>query len=153
MCGIAGIYNLKDKPVTEDILKRMLGRIRYRGPDECGLFISNNLGIGNVRLSIIDLSSGQQPISNEDNSLWIVYNGEVFNYPELRKDLQQQGISFKTDSDTEVVLKCYEYYGEDCLNYLNGQFAFSIWDNKKKELFLKFLELLFIQQIVILKIV
>ncbi|MGD2034127.1 MAG: asparagine synthase (glutamine-hydrolyzing) [Bacteroidales bacterium] len=136
MCGIAGIYNLKDTSVSEDILKRMLGRIRYRGPDECGVFVSRNIGIGNVRLSIIDLSSGQQPMPNDDRSLWIVYNGEVFNYPELRSELERKEIKFRTDSDTEVVLRYYEQYGEDCLNYFNGQFAFSIWDSRKQELFL-----------------
>ncbi len=136
MCGIAGIFNLNDKPVSPDNLRNMLARIRHRGPDESGFYLDKNLGIGNVRLSIIDLSTGQQPLSNQDNSLWIVYNGEVFNYPELKDELLKKGIGFKTDSDTEVILKYYELYREKCLNYFNGQFAFAIWDTRKQELFL-----------------
>jgi asparagine synthase (glutamine-hydrolysing) len=136
LCGIAGIFNLNDKPVSPDILRNMLARIRHRGPDECGIYLNKNLGIGNVRLSIIDLSTGQQPLSNQDNTIWIVYNGEVFNYPELKAELLKKGTHFKTDSDTEVILKYYELYGEKCLNYFNGQFAFAIWDTKKQELFL-----------------
>jgi len=136
LCGIAGIFNLDDNVVASEVLMNMLARIRYRGPDESGLYINKNLGIGNVRLSIIDLSTGQQPISNHDDTLWIVYNGEVFNYPELRADLIKRGIQFKTDSDTEVILKYFEAYGEKCLEYFNGQFAFAIWDTKKQELFL-----------------
>ncbi|MBN1599793.1 MAG: asparagine synthase (glutamine-hydrolyzing) [Bacteroidales bacterium] len=136
MCGIAGIFNTQGTNVTVDVLKNMMGRIRYRGPDESGMYIDEYAGIGNLRLSIIDLSTGQQPISNNDNSLWIVYNGEVFNYIELRQTLLKKGVNFKTDSDTEVILKCYEVYGEDCLKYLNGQFAFAIWNSEKKELFM-----------------
>jgi asparagine synthase (glutamine-hydrolysing) len=136
LCGIAGIFNFKDEAVSEEVLKRMLLRIRYRGPDESGIFTDKNLGIGNVRLSIIDLSTGQQPLSNNNGSLWIVYNGEIFNYVELRADLERKGIRFKTDSDTEVVLRYYEFYNDKCLDYFNGQFAFAIWDTKTRELFL-----------------
>ncbi len=136
MCGIAGILNYRGNPISQEVLKKMLGQIRYRGPDECGIYIQQNIGIGNVRLSIIDIATGQQPMPNDDNTLWIVYNGEVFNYIELREDLIKKGIHFKTDSDTEVVLKYYEFYGKDCLRFFNGQFAFSIWDERKKELFL-----------------
>ncbi len=136
MCGIAGIFNLNNKPASVDVLKNMLGQIRYRGPDECGVYSNNNLGIGNVRLSIIDLSTGQQPMSNSDKSLWIVYNGEVFNYIELREELTKKGVKFYTGSDTEVVLNYYEYYEEKCLDYFNGQFIFAIWDTRKESLFL-----------------
>jgi len=136
VCGIAGIYNLNQKPVTPDVIKNMLSEIRYRGPDESGIFIDRNLGIGNVRLSIIDLVTGQQPMSDPDNSLWIVYNGEVFNYIELREELAKKGIPFRTDSDTEVILQYYKFYGEKCLDYFNGQFAFAIWDSRNESLFL-----------------
>ena len=136
MCGIAGIFNLNKKPVSVDVLKNMLSQIRYRGPDESGIYIDDNLGIGNVRLSIIDLSTGQQPMANSDNSIWIVFNGEIFNYIELRQELIKKGIYFKTNSDTEVILKYYEYYGEKCLEYFNGQFAFAIWNQKEESLFL-----------------
>lgn len=138
MCGIAG-YIDPGKSLTEaegeSILNRMMTRIRHRGPDDCGLYLESGVGMGNVRLSIIDLSGGDQPLSNEDGSLWIVYNGEVFNYIELHEELIKKGHRFKTHSDTEVILHMYEEYGADALQYLNGQFAFAIWDNKRKECF------------------
>ncbi|MCD4683140.1 MAG: asparagine synthase (glutamine-hydrolyzing) [Bacteroidales bacterium] len=138
MCGIAGIYNYSasDKPVPENILKKMLSVIRYRGPDESGIYIGKNIGMGNVRLSIIDLSTGQQPISVRDKKYWIVYNGELFNYLELKQDLEKLGCKFSTTTDTEVVVQAYAQYGIDCLSKFNGQFAIAIWDKKKKELFL-----------------
>ena len=139
MCGIAGFINNKStqsKAEQEILLNRMLNRIIYRGPDEMGLYITDHCSIGNVRLSIVDLKSGQQPLSNEDSSLWIAYNGEVFNYPELRDQLKSKGHRFRTNCDTEVVVHMYEEYGESCVQYLNGQFAFAIWDEKKQELFM-----------------
>ncbi len=117
-------------------MQAMLARIQHRGPDESGVYLGQNVGLGNVRLSIIDLKTGQQPMPNEDGSLWIVINGEIFNYIELREELQQKGHVFKTTSDTEVVVHCYEEYGTACLNKFNGQFAIAIWDTKKRELFL-----------------
>lgn len=138
MCGIAGIFNYhsSNEPSSEQIVKRMLSLIRHRGPDESGVYLGRNVGIGNVRLSIIDLSSGQQPMSDESGRYWIVYNGEIFNYLELKTKLEQKGIKFRTTSDTEVVVQMYALYGADCLNQFNGQFAFCIWDKYKKELFL-----------------
>lgn len=138
MCGIAGIYhyNSPDKPVSEDVLKHMLAAIKHRGPDESGILFSNNLGIGSVRLSIIDLAFGQQPISVQNKKYWIVYNGELFNYIELREELEKLGYHFKTKADTEVVVQAYAHYGEECLNKFNGQFAICIWDKEKSELFL-----------------
>jgi len=138
MCGIAGIYNYSfpDKSIPEENLKKMLSVIRYRGPDESGIYTGRNIGMGNVRLSIIDLTSGQQPISDNSCNYWIVYNGEIFNYIELRKDLEKEGCTFKTTSDTEVVVQAYAQYGVKCLEKFNGQFAFAIWDKKKQELFL-----------------
>ncbi len=136
MCGIAGFINYrKSLAEAESILNLMMTRIHHRGPDDCGLYLEPGMGMGNVRLSIIDLAGGDQPLSNEDGSLWIVYNGEVFNYIELREDLIKKGHRFKTQSDTEVILHMYEEYGTDGLQYLNGQFAFAIWNNIKKECF------------------
>jgi asparagine synthase (glutamine-hydrolysing) len=114
----------------------MLAMIRHRGPDQFGIYLDENVGLGNARLSIIDLVGGQQPISNEDETLWIVLNGEVFNYVELRPQLEARGHRFVTNSDTEVIVHLYEDYGPDCLRYLNGQFAIAIWDTKTQTLFL-----------------
>ena len=137
MCGIAGIFNFNDsKEVSTDMLKQMLSVIRHRGPDEFGVYRDRSIGFGHARLSIIDLSAGGQPMSNEDGSMWITFNGEIFNYLELRQDLLQKGHRLATHSDTEVIIHLYEDHGPDCLKYLNGQFAFAIWDKNKKELFL-----------------
>jgi asparagine synthase (glutamine-hydrolysing) len=137
MCGIAGIADFTE-PVTATIplLKRMLGRIQYRGPDESGIYINRHIGMGSVRLSIIDLVKGQQPLSDSQENYWIVFNGEIFNYIELRMTLLNKGHHFNTDSDTEVLLHLYMEYGPDCLNMLNGQFAFAIWNNLSEEIFL-----------------
>jgi len=137
MCGIAGFYNFSggtNKRIY--ILKKMLTRIKHRGPDECGIFLAPQIGLGSVRLSIIDLKTGTMPLSNIDETLWIVFNGEIFNYLELKKELLKKHHTFKTSSDTEVVIHLYEEYGPDFVNKLNGQFAIAIWDKKKQELFL-----------------
>lgn len=137
MCGIAGLFIKKgDERVAEDILNRMLSALRHRGPDESGMFISPRLGMGNTRLSIIGIDGGTQPIGNEDGTLWIVFNGEAFNYIELREALVRRGHRFSTRTDTEVVLHLYEEHGADCLAEINGQFAFAIWDTRRRELFL-----------------
>ena len=131
MCGIVGLYNLnKQHPIDQPLLERMLGLIQHRGPDEFGIYRDGRIGLGNARLSIIDLSTGSQPISNEDETVWIVFNGEIFNYVELRPDLEAQGHRFTTTSDTEVIVHLYEQYGPHCVDYLNGQFAFAIWDRR-----------------------
>jgi asparagine synthase (glutamine-hydrolysing) len=114
----------------------MISSIHYRGPDEAGIYLDPDIALGHCRLSIVGLDDGTQPIGNEDGTLWIVYNGEVFNYPELRSELQNKGHVFKTGTDTEVLVHLYEEYGKDCLSEVNGQFAFAIWDCLKKELFL-----------------
>jgi asparagine synthase (glutamine-hydrolysing) len=137
MCGIVGLCNLtQDVPISEQQLRQMVALLRHRGPDQFGIYLDDRIGLGNARLSILDLTSGQQPISNEDGSLWIVYNGEVFNYLELRDELIKQGHHFRTDSDTEVVVHLYEEYGKECLHFINGQFAFAIWDSSRQSLFL-----------------
>jgi asparagine synthase (glutamine-hydrolysing) len=114
----------------------MIAMVDHRGPDEAGLYIDNKIGLGHARLSIIDLASGQQPLHNEDRSIWVVFNGEIFNYIELRTELESAGHTFHTDSDTETIVHAYEEYGRDCLGRFNGQFAFAIWDSRKRELFL-----------------
>jgi asparagine synthase (glutamine-hydrolysing) len=137
MCGIVGVLNLTDgPPVEETTLRRMLGAIRHRGPDEFGIYRDATVGLGNARLSIVDLTGGQQPIGNEDGTQWIVLNGEIFNYVELRPELEARGHRFSTNTDTEVVLHLYEDYGPACLDYLNGQFAMAIWDARKRSLLL-----------------
>ncbi len=137
MCGIAGGTKFySSTSISNDILTRMLGRIKHRGPDESGIYSSENVAIGNVRLSIIDISSGQQPLCNSTGDIWIAYNGEIFNYVELKAELEQKGYKFKTNSDTEVVVLLYEAYGIDFVKKLNGQFAISLWDKRTKELIL-----------------
>jgi len=137
MCGIIGTLDWSGEyPPDVGLLRQMLGIIRHRGPDEFGLYVDENVGIGCARLSIVDLNTGQQPITNENESLWIVFNGEVYNYVELRAQLEQAGHRFSTRSDTEVILHLYEDLGPDCLQQLNGQFAIAIWDTRQKELFL-----------------
>ncbi len=137
MCGIVGMLDWSGgHPPEEGLLRRMLGVIRHRGPDEFGFYLDHRAGIGCARLSIVDLSTGQQPITNEDGSLWIVFNGEVYNHPELRAGLERAGHRFSTRSDTEVILHLYEDLGPECLHQLNGQFAIAIWDARRGELFL-----------------
>lgn len=134
MCGIAGILDLS-KPVQERLLDRLCDTLAHRGPDDRGTYLEETMGFGMRRLSIIDLSSGHQPIFNEDRSLCIVFNGEVYNYPELREELQKKGHHFATSSDTETILHLYEELGEQCVNKLRGMFAFAVWNREKKTLF------------------
>jgi asparagine synthase (glutamine-hydrolysing) len=137
MCGIAGLLDFMSlSSSSRELIQKMTGTLHHRGPDERGYYIDDCVALGHARLSIIDLSGGQQPIHNEDESLWIIYNGEVFNYPELRDELVGQGHTFYTTSDTEVILHLYEQHGASCVQKLNGQFAFAIWDANRKELFL-----------------
>lgn len=135
MCGIAGIVNFSSQPEKEKILK-MLSQIKHRGPDQRGVYTDHNVSLGIQRLSIIDLSTGNQPIENEDGTITVVFNGEIYNYQELIEDLKNKGHKFKTKSDTEVLVHLYEVYGEEMSKYLNGMFAFSIWDKKKKKIFI-----------------
>jgi len=135
MCGITGYANRQG--VSELQIERMNDALRHRGPDDSGIFIDseNTTGFGHCRLSIIDLSGGHQPMSNEDGTLWITFNGEIYNFQEIKKNLKDHH-HFKTKSDTEVVLHLYEEKGIDCLQYLRGMFAFAIYDSANKELFL-----------------
>lgn len=136
MCGIAGIIDYRGKTVSKPAIEAMLCAINYRGPDESGIYLSACAGLGNVRLSIIDLSTGQQPLSDLSGRFWIVFNGEIFNYKELREILLKKGYALKTHSDTEVLVQLYSLYGKECLSMLNGQFAFAIWDKLKEEVFI-----------------
>ena len=136
MCGIAGLVHFADRypaPCIE-LLEAMAGAIRHRGPDEYGVYRDRHAGLVSARLSIVDLATGQQPISNEDESLWIVFNGEIFNFIELRKELERAGHRFRTRSDTEVVVHAYEQWGDACFSKFNGQWAIAIWDTKNRRL-------------------
>lgn len=135
MCGINGIFNLNGSPVAKDILLRMNSKMTHRGPDDEGYYINKNIGLSVRRLSIIDIQGGHQPISNEDGRYWMVFNGEIYNYVELRLELENKGHVFKTRTDTEVVIHLYEDMREGCLDELNGMFTFAIWDSYERELF------------------
>ena len=136
MCGITGKLNLDtQKKIALPEIKKMTDVISHRGPDDEGFYINQNVGLGFRRLSIIDLKTGHQPLSNEDETIWIVFNGEIYNYLELRENLIKQGHTFKTKSDTETIVHLYEQYGTRCVEYLRGMFAFCIWDDKSKQLF------------------
>ncbi len=137
MCGIAGYLNLRSGERAEpSVLRPMLDAIRHRGPDDEGLFAEGPAGLAMRRLSIVDLRTGGQPLSNEDGSVWIVFNGEIYNFQELRERLLKLGHVFKTRSDTEVILHLYEEKGDDCVDDLRGMFAFSLWDAKRRRLLL-----------------
>ncbi|RMD94714.1 MAG: asparagine synthase (glutamine-hydrolyzing) [Calditrichaeota bacterium] len=137
MCGICGVtYFDQNYKVLPEMVERMCDVIVHRGPDDSGLYVHRNTGLGMRRLSIIDLVTGHQPIANEDQSIWIVFNGEIYNHLELRKELETRGHKFKTRTDTEAILHAYEEYGVDCPQKLNGMFAFAIFDQKKQSLFL-----------------
>lgn len=137
MCGICGYIDLSDsRRAREDVLRGMMSALVHRGPDDEGVYLKENVALGHRRLSIIDLKTGRQPIFNEDGSIAIVYNGEIYNFRELKEDLLKKGHVFRTHSDTEVVVHAYEEYGEDCLKKFCGMFAFAIWDSGKKTVFL-----------------
>ncbi|MBI4320271.1 MAG: asparagine synthase (glutamine-hydrolyzing) [Chloroflexi bacterium] len=137
MCGIAGSVNLgSGEQADVMLLRRMLGMLHHRGPDSTGCYVDRRAQLGSARLSIIDHAGGQQPIHNEDESLWLVFNGEIYNYIELREELVARGHHFYTDSDTEVIVHLYEERGPSCLHALNGQFAIALWDRRRQELFL-----------------
>jgi len=137
MCGICGVVRF-DPPeaVQERTLRDMRDAMTHRGPDDEGLFIEGNVGFGHRRLSIIDLSGGHQPMSNADGTLWVTYNGEIYNFPELRALLESRGYAFRTKSDTEVILHAYAEFGERCVDRFRGMFAFALWDQARRQLLL-----------------
>jgi asparagine synthase (glutamine-hydrolysing) len=137
MCGIAGKFSLDgERPISPQLIQGMIDVISHRGPDGEGKYVSGPVGLGHRRLSIIDLSTGAQPLSNEDRSVWITFNGEIYNYRELRTRLLAQGHVFRTQSDTETIVHLWEQHGVDCVQHLRGMFAFAIWDANRRALFI-----------------
>ena len=137
MCGIAGIFEFGEKARADSsVLRRMCDVIAHRGPDDDGFFTQGSIGLGMRRLSIVDLATGHQPISNEDGTITIVFNGEIYNHRALRENLITRGHRYRTQSDTETIVHLYEEYGKDCVQHLRGMFAFAIWDAKQKSLFI-----------------
>lgn len=134
MCGICGIFRKDKAPVDHQDLRRMCNAMVHRGPDDEGYFTSGHVGLGMRRLKIIDLETGHQPIHNEDNSIWVVLNGEIYNFPELRDSLESKNHRFYTRSDTEVIVHLYEEYGEKFLDHLNGMYCFALWDEREERL-------------------
>jgi asparagine synthase (glutamine-hydrolysing) len=137
MCGICGklVFD-RGATVPISLLRTMADSIRHRGPDDEGYHVAGPIGLGFRRLSIIDLSTGHQPLSNEDGTIWIIFNGEIYNYQELRADLLRRGHIFKTNTDTEVIVHLYEELGSACLDKLRGMFGFAIWDGRTGTLFI-----------------
>ena len=136
MCGIAGAVHLHGPTPSQDLLRRMTATLRHRGPDDEGVWIDGPVGLGMRRLSIIDLSTrAAQPMTNEDGSLWLVFNGEIYNFQALRRELEGRGHTFRSDGDAETVLHLYETHGTDALRFLRGMFAFALWDSRAQTLF------------------
>ena len=137
MCGICGVFHSDpSQRVNRELLAAMNRQIVHRGPDDDGFFVDGNAGLAMRRLSIIDIQTGHQPLSNEDGNIWIVFNGEIYNHRDLRKDLQARGHRYRTQSDTETIVHLYEEYGRDCVQHLRGMFAFAIWDRSSRSLFI-----------------
>jgi asparagine synthase (glutamine-hydrolysing) len=136
MCGIVGFVNKKGSGTTRSVLERMCDAIAHRGPDDDGFYLDGSAALGMRRLAIIDVAGGHQPIHNADKTKWIVFNGEIYNYQQIRRELDSQGHEFYTNSDTEAIVHLYERYGPDCVQHLRGMFAFAIWDEIEKTLFI-----------------
>lgn len=137
MCGIAGIYNYKnDQPINETVLRRMTGALAHRGPDDEGFHVAGPIGLGHRRLSIIDVTGGRQPVFNEDATVAVILNGEIYNYRELAKLVESRGHRLRTQSDTETIVHLYEEFGEACVEHLHGMFAFALWDSRQQKLLL-----------------
>ena len=134
MCGICGIVSKKNVSINSEEIGKMCSTLVHRGPDDEGIYTSDSIGLGMRRLKVIDLDTGHQPVHNENKTIWIVFNGEIYNYQELRKTLEQLGHSFYTKSDTEVIIHLYEEYGVNAPKYLNGMFCFAIWDSNKQQI-------------------
>src|SRR3984893_11386264 len=135
MCGICGVISKSNQPIENSLVMNMCDQIIHRGPDDHGIYQADGVGLGFRRLSIIDLEGGHQPLSNEDGSIWIIFNGEIYNYQSIRQSLIEKGHVFKTEADTEVIVHLYEEKGFDCVKELRGMFAFAIWDSNKQLLF------------------
>src|SRR5436309_2702886 len=136
MCGIAGVMKLGHEARADSgVVRRMCAAMTHRGPDDEGVYTDGPAAIGMRRLSIIDVAGGHQPLSNENGTIWIVFNGEIYNHAELRMDLEQRGHRYRTNSDTETIVHLYEEYGRECVQHLRGMFAFAIWDRERSSLF------------------
>jgi len=136
VCGIAGIVGRPGEIADAAEIHRMCQTLVHRGPDDEGIYVRGKVGLGMRRLSIIDLAGGQQPIHNEDRSVWVVFNGEIYNFPELRRELESRGHLFYTRSDTEVIVHLYEEMGADCVSKLRGMFAVALYDERRQRLLL-----------------
>src|SRR5207249_338719 len=137
VCAIVGIVQLDPRERVEEVrLRRMRDILRHRGPDGAGLWVEGPVGLGQRRLAIVDVAGGRQPMANEDQTVWIVFNGEIYNHAELRPELEARGHRYRTRSDTETILHLYEEEGERCVERLRGMFAFAIWDRSRQRLFL-----------------
>src|SRR4051812_34772699 len=137
MCGIAGRFNFDPlRPVARGVLEAMTDALAHRGPDAAGYHVAPGIGLGHRRLSIIDLSSGDQPIANETGTVWTIFNGEIYNFGEVRAELAAHGHQFRTNSDTEVIVHGYEQWGERCVERFRGMFAFALWDAAARRLML-----------------
>ncbi len=137
MCGIAGLVDLRPCRDEADALKRICARMAHRGPDGDGVHVDGPVALAHRRLSIIDLAGGVQPMSNQDGSIWVTFNGEIYNFEELKRELCSHGHRFVTRSDTEVLLHAYERWGQECVERFRGMFAFGIWDARRRTLFLR----------------
>src|SRR6185369_13474124 len=136
MCGIAGILRAGGRPVSDGEIRAMCGAMTHRGPDDEGVHLGDGIALGMRRLSIIDLENGHQPVSNEDGTVWVVFNGEIYNYRELRSRLTRRGHVFRTASDTETIVHLYEEFGAHAVKHLRGMFAFALWDQRQRRLLL-----------------
>src|SRR5436309_3583932 len=137
MCGIAGFFALQPRPLApRGVLERMVEAVRHRGPDDAGVYLDRRAGLGHRRLSIIDLAGGRQPLATADEKLWVTFNGEIFNYVELTKELTARGRQFRTRSDTETILHAYAEYGERAVESFNGDFAYGLYDRAAQRLVL-----------------
>src|SRR5688572_15685868 len=136
MCGVAGILGTDERPPNRAVLEAVCARLAHRGPDEHGYFVNGPVALGHRRLSIIDLSTGRQPLSNEDGSVWVTFNGEIYNFQELRDRLEGLGHRFRTHTDTEAIVHAYEQDGRRCVEQFRGMFAFAVWDRPRRTLFL-----------------
>ncbi|MDQ6623988.1 MAG: asparagine synthetase B, partial [Verrucomicrobiota bacterium] len=136
MCGIAGYVTTDNTSDRSALLRQLAGALRHRGPDDEGFFVAPQVGLAVRRLSIVDLACGQQPIANEDGTIQLVFNGEIYNYLELRAELERRGHRLTTNSDTETLVHLYEDHGVEMLRFLRGMFAFALWDSRRKKLFL-----------------
>src|SRR6267378_106542 len=135
MCGIAGYFALTPRSLApREVLGRMVEAVRHRGPDDAGIYYDGRAALGHRRLSIIDLSGGKQPLATADGNLWVTFNGEIFNYVELRAELIARGAAFRTTSDTETILHAYHHFSPDCVQSLNGDFAYALWDRRNQRL-------------------